>query len=179
MAQLYKRLKALYQKEGGAFPDPILNLTWPYQDADEPSPAELAKEVNGYVLADVHDPADATKLLLQKGKQVASFATLRDDGSTACGCWIYSGCYNEAGNNMARRDTTDPDNTGAYLKWAFSWPVNRRILYNRASADINGKAWDPKRKLIEWNGEKWTRLRRARYRTYREAGPGRPLHHEP
>ena len=156
MAQLYKRLKALYQKEGGAFPDPILNLTWPYQDADEPSPMELAKEINGSVLADVHDPADATKLLLQKGKQVASFATLRDDGTTACGCWIYSGCYNEAGNNMARRDTTDPDNTGAYLKWAFSWPVNRRILYNRASADVNGKAWDPKRKLIEWNGEKWT-----------------------
>ncbi len=156
MAQLYKRLKALYQKEGGAFPDPILNLTWPYQNPDEPSPAELAKEINGYVVADVPDPSDPTKLLLQKGKQVASFATLRDDGSTACGCWIYSGCFNEAGNNMARRDTTDPDNTGAYLKWAFSWPVNRRILYNRASADIHGKAWDPKRKLIEWNGSKWT-----------------------
>ena len=80
---------------------------------------------------------------------------------------------------MARRDTTDPDNTGAYLKWAFSWPANRRILYNRASANLEGKAWDPKRKLIEWNGEKWTRLRRARHRAYREAGSGRPLHHEP
>ena len=57
---------------------------------------------------------------------------------------------------MARRDNTDPDNTGAYLKWAFSWPVNRRILYNRASADIHGKAWDPKRKLIEWDGAKWS-----------------------
>ncbi len=156
MAQLYKRLKALYQKEGGAFPDPILNITWPYQNPDEPSPAELAKEINGYVLTDVPDPADPTKLLLQKGKQVASFAVLRDDGSTACGCWIYSGCFNEAGNNMARRDNTDPDNTGAYLKWAFSWPVNRRILYNRASADIHGKAWDPKRKLIEWDGAKWS-----------------------
>ncbi len=156
MAQLYKRLKALYQKEGGAFPDPILNLTWPYKDPDEPAPAELAKEVNGYVLADVPDPADPSKLLLQKGKQVASFAVLRDDGSTACGCWIYSGCFNEAGNNMARRDTTDPDNTGAYLKWAFSWPVNRRILYNRASADIHGEPWDPTRKLLWWNGSKWT-----------------------
>ncbi len=156
MAQLYKRLNALYQKEGGAFPDPILHLTWPYADPDEPSPAELAKEVNGYVLADVPDPAEPSKLLLQKGKQIAGFGVLRDDGTTACGCWIYSGCFNEAGNNMARRDTSDPDNTGAYLKWAFSWPANRRILYNRASADIHGKPWDPSRKLIEWDGAKWS-----------------------
>ena len=94
--------------------------------------------------------------MLAKGKQVASFAVLRDDGKTACGCWIYSGCYNEAGNNMARRDNSDPDETGAYSKWTWSWPANRRILYNRASADINGKPWDPSRKLIEWNGTKWT-----------------------
>src|SRR5581483_2408057 len=156
MSQLYKRLKALYQKEGGKFPDAILNLHWPYQNPEEPTPAEIAKEVNGYVVADVPDPADPTKLVLQKGKQVVSFAVLRDDGSTACGCWIYSGCFNEAGNNMARRDTTDPDNTGAYLKWAFSWPVNRRILYNRASADMEGKPWDPSRKLLWWDGAKWT-----------------------
>jgi formate dehydrogenase major subunit len=156
MAQLYKRLKAMYQKEGGVFPDPILNLHWPYKAADDPQPAEIAREINGYVVSDVPDPADATKLVLQKGKQVVSFAALRDDGSTACGCWIYSGCFNEAGNNMARRDTSDPDDTGAYLKWAFSWPVNRRILYNRASADMQGKPWDPKRKLLEWDGAKWT-----------------------
>ena len=155
MAQLYQRLKALYQKEGGANADPILNLVWDYKDPNEPTAAELAREMNGSVLEDVPDPADPTKLLLQKGKQMASFATLRDDGKTACGCWIYSGCFNEAGNNMARRDTTDPDNTGAYSKWAFSWPVNRRILYNRASADLTGKAWDPTRKLIEWDGAKW------------------------
>jgi len=155
MSQLYKRLKALYQKEGGPFPDAILNLHWPYKDADDPQPAEIAREINGYVVSDVPDPADATKLLLQKGKQVVSFAALRDDGSTSCGCWIYSGCFNEAGNNMARRDTSDPDDTGAYLKWAFSWPVNRRILYNRASADMQGKPWDPKRKLLEWDGSKW------------------------
>ena len=156
MAQLYQRLKALYQKEGGAFPDAILNLTWNYADPDRPAPEELAKEINGSVLASVPDPADASKMLLQKGKQLASFGQLRDDGTTACGCWIYSGCYTEAGNNMARRDTSDPDNTGAYSKWAFSWPANRRILYNRASADLQGKPWDPSRKLIEWNGEKWT-----------------------
>ncbi|RTL59685.1 MAG: formate dehydrogenase, partial [Hyphomicrobiales bacterium] len=156
MAQLYQRLKALYQKEGGAYPDPILNLHWPYADPKDPTPVEIAKELNGYVVEDVADPADSSKLLLQKGKQVVSFAVLRDDGSTACGCWIYSGCYNEAGNNMARRDTSDPENTGAYLKWSFSWPVNRRILYNRASADLQGKPWDPSRKLLEWDGSKWT-----------------------
>ena len=156
MAQLYLRLKALYKKEGGAYPDPILNLHWPYADQNDPTPVEIAKEINGYVVEDVADPADATKTLLQKGKQVVSFAALRDDGSTACGCWIYSGCFNEAGNNMARRDTSDPDSTGAYLKWSFSWPVNRRILYNRASADLQGKPWDPSRKLLEWDGSKWT-----------------------
>ena len=155
MAQLYQRLKTLYQKEGGANPEPILNLVWDYKDPNEPTAAELAREMNGSVLEDVPDPNDPTKLLLQKGKQVVSFAALRDDGKTSCGCWIYSGCFNEAGNNMARRDTSDPDNTGAYSKWAFSWPVNRRILYNRASADLTGKAWDPSRKLIEWDGAKW------------------------
>ena len=155
MAQIFNRLKALYKKDGGAFADPILNLHWPYKDPQRPTPEELAKELNGYVVADVPDPNDPAKLLLQAGKQVPAFAALRDDGSTACGCWIYSGCFNEAGNNMARRDTSDPDNTGAYLKWSFAWPANRRILYNRASADINGKAWDPSRKLIEWDGAKW------------------------
>ena len=155
MAQIHRRLKALYQKEGGAYADPILNLTWNYKDPDEPSPTELAREMNGSVLEDVPDPTDPTKLVLQKGKQVPGFAVLRDDGKTACACWIYSGCFNEAGNNMARRDTSDPDSTGAYPKWSFSWPANRRILYNRASADVSGKAWDPTRKLIEWDGTKW------------------------
>ena len=156
MAQLYKRLKALYLKEGGAFPDPILNLRWEYSNPDEPSPDELAKELNGSALADVPDPADPSKLLLQKGKQLPGFSVCRDDGSTACGCWIYSGCYTEAGNMMARRDNSDPGDAGMYLKWAFSWPANRRILYNRASADIHGKPWDPNRKIIEWDGSKWT-----------------------
>jgi formate dehydrogenase major subunit len=156
LAQIFLRLKKLYQNEGGAFPDPILNLTWPYKDPNEPSPEELAKEMNGYVLADVFDPNDPTKKILEKGKQLPGFAALRDDGTTASGCWIYSGCFTEAGNMMARRDNSDPDNTGAYLKWSFAWPANRRILYNRASCDINGKPWDASRKLIEWDGAKWT-----------------------
>ncbi len=156
MAQLYLRLKALYQKEGGAYSDPLTQLVWPYKDPGAPRPDEIAKEINGYVLADVPDPNDATKTILQKGKQVASFAFLRDDGTTACGCWIYSGCFNEAGNNMARRDNKDPDDTGAFPTWSWSWPVNRRILYNRASADMTGQPWDPSRKLLWWDGAKWT-----------------------
>lgn len=156
MAQLHMRLRALYQNEGGAFPDPIVNLHWPYRDPQDPQPDEMAKELNGYVVSTVADPADPNKVLLEKGKQVDTFGQLRDDGSTACGCWIYSGSWTERGNMMARRDTSDPGNTGAYSNWAFSWPANRRILYNRASADIDGKPWDPKRKLIEWNGTAWT-----------------------
>lgn len=156
MAQIFLRMRELYRKEGGAVPEPILNLDWRYKDPGEPTADELARELNGSVLEDVMDPNDPAKVVLAKGKQVVSFAALRDDGKTACACWIYSGCYNEAGNNMARRDTSDPDNTGAYLKWAWSWPVNRRILYNRASADLNGKPWDPSRKLLEWNGTAWT-----------------------
>ncbi|KSV66979.1 formate dehydrogenase [Sinorhizobium sp. Sb3] len=156
MAQIHVRLKELYRKEGGTFPDPIVNLDWAYADAGEPTAEELAKEINGKALATVYDATDPTKVLVEAGKLLPGFAALRDDGSTSSGCWIYSGCFNESGNNMARRDTSDPDETGAYPKWAFSWPVNRRILYNRASADINGKAWDPSRKLIEWDGSKWS-----------------------
>lgn len=156
MAQIHLRLRALYEKEGGPFPDPILNLTWNYQDRNEPTPEELAKELNGYAVETVYDPADPAKVVLEKGKQVVNFSALRDDGTTACGCWIYSGCFNEAGNNMARRDNTDPDDTGAYPNWSFSWPLNRRILYNRASADLQGNPWDPSRKLIAWDGTKWS-----------------------
>lgn len=156
MAQLYLRLKELYTKEGGAFPDPIVKLNWPYADPGDPKAEELAQEINGRALARVTDTADPTKVLAEAGKLLPAFAALRDDGSTACGCWIYSGCFNENGNNMARRDTSDPDDAGFYSKWAFSWPANRRILYNRASADLTGKPWDPSRKVIEWDGQKWS-----------------------
>ncbi len=156
MAQLQQRLKALYQKEGGAFPDPIVNLDWRYKNPGDPTPDELAKEMNGYATDDIADPNDPTRIVLAKSKQVVSFAALRDDGKTACACWIYSGCYNEAGNNMARRDNGDPDNAGVFGKWAWSWPLNRRVLYNRASADVAGNSWDPSRKLLWWDGAKWT-----------------------
>jgi formate dehydrogenase major subunit len=156
MAQIHLRLKALYQKEGGPVPEPILNLTWNYKDPDEPAPEELAKEMNGSALEDVTDPNDPTKLVLQKGKLLPGFAALRDDGKTASACWIYSGCYTEAGNQMARRDNTDPDDVGVFPNWAWSWPANRRIIYNAASADPQGNPWDPSRKLLWWDGAKWT-----------------------
>jgi formate dehydrogenase major subunit len=155
MSQIFLRMRALYKKDGGAFPDPILHLSWEYKDPNQPTPDELAREINGKVLADVPDPANPGKNLLTAGKQVLNFTQLRDDGTTSCACWIYSGCFNEAGNNMARRDNHDPGDAGVFPNWAFSWPVNRRILYNRASCDVAGKPWDPSRKLIEWTGEKW------------------------
>jgi formate dehydrogenase major subunit len=156
MAGIFTRLRDLYKKEGGAYADPILNLTWAYADPHEPKPMELAREYSGRALADIHDPTDPTKVVVQAGKQLLNFSQLKDDGTTSCGCWIYSGAFNEAGNNMARRDNTDKDGLGTYGSWAWSWPVNRRILYNRASADLQGKPWDPSRKIIEWDGTKWS-----------------------
>ena len=155
MAQIFLRLRALYQKEGGTVPEPIVNLDWRYKDPGEPTPEELAREINGYANEDIADANDPSKVAIAKGKQLVNFSVLRDDGKTTCGCWIYSGCFNEAGNNMARRDNTDPDGAGVYGNWAWSWPLNRRVLYNRASADTDGNPWDPSRKLLWWNGSKW------------------------
>ena len=156
MANIFLRIRALYEKEGGVVPEPIFNLDWRYQDATEPAPEELAKELNGHATEDITDPNDPAKVLIAKGKLLANFSVLRDDGKTSCGCWVYSGCFNESGNNMARRDNTDPDNAGVFPNWAWAWPLNRRILYNRASADVEGNPWDPSRKLLWWNGSKWT-----------------------
>ena len=180
MAQIYLRLKALYQKEGGPVPEPIVNLDWRYKDPNEPSPEEMAKELNGAAVEDITDPNDPTKVVLAKGKQLAGLrgnARRRQDQRRHAGS--IPAAITEAGNQMARRDNSDPDETGAYSKWAWSWPANRRILYNRASADINGKAWDPTRKLIEWDGVEMGRLRRARHRAHHEARRRRSLHHEP
>ena len=94
-------------------------------------------------------------MLAKAGEQLAGFGLLRDDGTTSSGCWIYSGCWTQAGNQMARRDNSDPYGVGQTLNWAWAWPVNRRVLYNRASSDPSGKPWDPKRKLVSWNGKAW------------------------
>ena len=155
MAGLFLRIRKLYKDEGGSFPDPILNLTWNYSKPESPTPEELAMEYNGKALKDLFDPKDATKLLVKKGEQLSSFAQLRDDGSTTSGCWIFTGCWTPAGNQMGRRDNSDPTGIGNTLNWAWAWPANRRVLYNRASCDLQGKPWDPTRKLVAWNGTTW------------------------
>jgi formate dehydrogenase major subunit len=156
MSELFLRLKTAYVKDGGKFPDPIVNLTWPYAKPSSPTPEELAMEFNGKALADVLDPKDPTKVLAKKGEQLASFGLLRDDGSTASGNWIWCGSWTQAGNQMGRRDNSDPTGIGNTLNWAWAWPANRRVLYNRASADTKGKPFDPKRKLVAWNGATWS-----------------------
>ena len=155
LAELFTTLRALYKKEGGAFPDPILNLTWNFADPLNPTAEELAREYNGRALADVTDPKDPSKVLVKAGEQLSGFGQLRDDGTTACGVWIFCGSFTQAGNMMARRDNTDTGN-GNTPGWAWAWPANRRILYNRASADPSGKAWNPKRAVVEWKNGKWT-----------------------
>ena len=97
------------------------------------------------------DPAKA-------GEQLAGFGLLRDDGTTASGCWIYTGSWTQAGNQMARRDNSDPYGIGQTLNWAWAWPANRRILYNRASARPDGKPWSERKKLVWWDesSKKWT-----------------------
>ncbi len=156
IAGIFLKLRELYRKEGGAFPDPILNLTWDYAIPHAPAPEELAREYNGKALADLTDPKDPTKVLMKRGQLLDGFAQLRDDGSTSCGCWLYSGAWTEKGNMMARRDNYDPSGLGSTLNWAFAWPANRRVLYNRASCDLQGRPWDPNRKLVYWDGIKWT-----------------------
>ncbi len=155
MALLFTKLKAMYADGSGAYAEPIQKLHWPYRIPTSPSPEEVAKEVSGYAMADVLDPKDPTKILAKAGEQLAGFALLRDDGSTACGNWIYAGSWSQAGNLMARRDNSDPSGLGQTLNWGFAWPANRRILYNRASCDVSGKPWDASRTVIKWNGKAW------------------------
>ena len=156
MGELFTRIRALYKADGGAFPDPIVNLSWPYAQPASPSPVELAMEYSGKALKDLTDPKDPTKVTRKAGEQLAGFAELRNDGSTSSGCWIFCGAWGPTGNNMARRDNTDPTGIGNTLNWAYAWPANRRVLYNRASCDPSGKPWNPDRKLIAWNGTAWT-----------------------
>jgi formate dehydrogenase major subunit len=155
MGELFTRLRALYKSEGGAYPDPIVNLSWPYAVPNSPSPDELAKEYSGRALKDLPDPKNPAQIARKAGEQLAGFAELRDDGTTLSGCWIYCGAWGPGGNLMARRDNSDPTGIGQTLNWAFAWPANRRVMYNRASCDTNGKPFNPSRKLIAWNGTAW------------------------
>jgi formate dehydrogenase major subunit len=105
---------------------------------DEPSAEAILKEINGYTWSERH--------------QLASFQALKDDGSTACGCWIYTGVYPAHDHNQARsRQPDGPEGPGTHLGWAFAWPANRRILYNRASADIDGRPWSARKQYVWWD----------------------------
>jgi formate dehydrogenase major subunit len=146
MAELIGRVRDLYSQQGGKFPEPVLALTLTYRDPRKPDLDEIAQEINGRDLI--------------TGQRLATFTALRDDGTTMAGDWIYTGHYPEAGNLTKRRDgvqdpaKNDPTGMGFYPNWAWSWPVNRRVLYNRASADAAGNPWDPERPGIQWDATK-------------------------
>ncbi|NTU78301.1 MAG: molybdopterin-dependent oxidoreductase [Chloroflexales bacterium] len=145
------RLKELYKGSTEARDQGLLNLTWDYIDEeenraagwqilDEPSATRILKEINGFTWADK--------------KPLASFADLKDDGTTACGAWIYSGIFaptadNPAGLNKAASRTPDD---WVSLGWGFAWPANRRQMYNRASADPAGNPWAKEARLAEQFG---------------------------
>ena len=141
LSELFWRVKELYKQEGCAYDEPIQHLTWNYLNPREPTLPELAQEINGFDT--------------RTGKRLSSFSDLKDDGTTASGNWLYCGSYPEEGNLMARRGTEDPTGLGMHHGWAWSWPLNRRVLYNRASADQAGTPWDTTRSGIAWNGREW------------------------
>ncbi|MGH3665988.1 MAG: molybdopterin dinucleotide binding domain-containing protein, partial [Egibacteraceae bacterium] len=141
LGQLFLRLRDLYEREGGPVSEAITNLTWDYTDPTNPGLDEIAQEVNGFDL--------------RSGERLSTFADLADDGTTSAGDWIYTGSYPPEGNLSQRRGTDDPTGLGFYHDWAWSWPLNRRVMYNRASADAEGNPWDPQRPGITWNGQLW------------------------
>jgi len=156
LARIFLRVRDLYQKEGGRFPDAITNLTWNYTDPNNPSLSEVAREINGRALADVTD--QKTNQTIKAGQQLPGFAFLRDDGSTLSGNWLYCGSWTEAGPLIQRRSSEDPSGLGIYPNWGWSWPMNRRVMYNRASCNLSGKPWDPNRRQIWWDESRksWT-----------------------
>ena len=155
--QFFKRVRNLYTKDKGVFPEPITQLAWNYGTGHEPEVHLVAREINGYFTKDVTVKEKDKVLEFKKGDQVPAFKYLMDDGSTVSGCWIYSGSYTKDGNLMARRDESDPGGLGMYPKWSWCWPVNRRIIYNRASVNPAGEPFNPKRIVIAWDAteKKW------------------------
>jgi formate dehydrogenase major subunit len=141
-----RAIKKAYASDG-AFPEPIRHLTWDYGgEGGHVDPHLIAKEINGKFLVDVGEHA--------AGSRVPGFPALQDDGSTACGNWLYCGSYPEEGNLAARRDPSDAENAiGLHPSWAWVWPMNRRILYNRASVDRKGQPFNPRKWVIRWNAD--------------------------
>jgi formate dehydrogenase major subunit len=138
------RLKELYRDDAGPTGRQITAVTWDYPVEGpllEPVVEAIVAEINGYTVAD--------------GRQLPDLHALRDDGSTASGCWIYSGIMPEAGKNLSRSRVGDDR---AALGWGYAWPLNERILYNRASADPQGRPWSERKKWVWWDAERgeWT-----------------------
>ncbi|HJI80904.1 MAG TPA: molybdopterin-dependent oxidoreductase [Eggerthellaceae bacterium] len=157
---IWKEICRLYQEEGGANPDPILKTKWDYYVDGKIDPRPVAWALNGYNVAgtDCNTTTDNPKTDL-----LAGYSALKADGSTACAMWIYGGFWNNndapldpAEQPIGRRDNSDAaGGFGLNTTWAYAWPNNRRILYNRASSDLNGKPWNADKPLCEWNGTKW------------------------
>jgi formate dehydrogenase major subunit len=141
IARLFLELRRLYEEEGGKGKESLLAVAWDYGNPLSPDLEEVAKELNGQLVA--------------TGRQLSSFSELKDDGSTRCGNWLYSGSYTEAGNMMARRGQEDPTGLGLFPSYSWSWPSNRRILYNRASADAEGRPWDPTRAPLRYQNGRY------------------------
>ncbi|WCB92192.1 Formate dehydrogenase 2 subunit alpha (cytochrome c-553) [Baekduia alba] len=150
MHHLTKRVMRHYAGSTDAKDWPLVNLHWPYEEHGperEPHAEDVLREINGYHVDD--------------GAPMGGFAQLKNDGSTACGCWIYSGVMAEGVNQARRRepgDIDDPDGGWVSPEWGWVWPANRRMLYNRASADPDGKPWSERKKYIWWDEDegKWT-----------------------
>jgi len=144
-----RRVKAHYARSENERDWPIRNLTWDYAEHGphrEPSAEDVLREINGRDL--------------QTGQLLDGFAQLEADGTTACGCWIYSGCFAGDVNQTRRRDAGDLSAPGGWVspEWGWAWPANRRILYNRASADPEGRPWSERKRYVWWDEgqERWT-----------------------
>jgi len=157
-------IKNVYKDSTDAKDRPILDLAWDY--GDEPDVELVAREINGYAVEDVKDASG--KVLVAKGELIPGFGTIAsaaDPGTIACGNWLFSGYFvpTDDGNGavmpaVKRRGQKDPSPYGFYPYWGFTWPANRRILYNRASARPDGTPWAENKKIIWWDADagKWT-----------------------